>query len=77
MFCWNRLLGTQHADETSYPATGLNDPGFPEPAVWSLREFGQCYLRQLAFPFDADAVRRATFGVAAPAGPPSHTDIGG
>ncbi len=62
VFCWDRLFGTQHSDDSSYPATGLNDPDFPEPDSWSLRDFAVCYGRQLVFPFDADAVHRATWG---------------
>ncbi|MGI9596012.1 MAG: sterol desaturase family protein, partial [Acidimicrobiales bacterium] len=30
-FAWDRLFGLQHADVTSYPTTGINDPVFPEP----------------------------------------------
>ena len=62
VFCWDRLFGTQHADDTSYPTTGVNDLQFPEPKSFSAAEFGRCYLRQLAFPFDAAAVHRATHG---------------
>ena len=62
VFCWDRLFGTQHVDDTTYPPTGLNDPDFPEPKSLSLLGFARCYWRQLVFPFDASAVRRATFG---------------
>lgn len=72
LFAWDRLFGTQHVDDTSYPATGLNEPDFPEPDAVSLRGFAHCYARQLVFPFDASAVHRASFGPPIPA--PSADD---
>ena len=61
-FAWDRLFGTQHKDVTSYPTTGINDPYFPEPERWSLKEFGSSFVGQMLFPFDAAAVRRASVG---------------
>jgi sterol desaturase/sphingolipid hydroxylase (fatty acid hydroxylase superfamily) len=62
IFCWDRLFGMQHEDDTSYPPTGVNDVAFPEPQRLSLTEFGRCYVSQLWFPFDTAAVHRATYG---------------
>lgn len=62
IFCWDRLFGMQHPDDQSYPTTGVNDPDFPEPATFSPMEFGRCFVRQMVFPFDTEAVRRATHG---------------
>lgn len=62
VFCWDRLFGLQHPDDSSFPTTGVNDPDFPEPTTLSARDFAQSYLAQLRFPFDADAVHRATYG---------------
>lgn len=62
VFCWDRLFGLQHPDDTSFPTTGVNDPNFPEPKTLSVREFARSYVAQLRFPFDAEAVRRATYG---------------
>lgn len=62
VFCWDRLFGLQHADDTSFPSTGVNDVNFPEPATLSPTAFATAYVAQLRFPFDEDAVRRATYG---------------
>lgn len=62
VFCWDRLFGLQHTDDTSYPTTGVNDVNFPEPSTWSPAAFARAYLAQLRFPFDEEAVRRATYG---------------
>jgi sterol desaturase/sphingolipid hydroxylase (fatty acid hydroxylase superfamily) len=62
VFAWDRLFGTQHADVTSYPTTGINDRFFPEPTSWSLREFANGFVGQMLFPFDSAAVRRASVG---------------
>ncbi len=59
---WDRLFGTQHADDTSYPPTGINDPWFPEPGRWSPVAFARGFVGQLLFPFDSAAVRRASAG---------------
>ena len=69
IFAWDRLFGTQHADDTSYPPTGINDPHFPEPKRFGLREFASSFVGQMLFPLDGQAVRRAG---AAP-GPNSQT----
>ncbi len=61
-FAWDRLFGFQHADVTSYPTTGINDPVFPEPDRWSPGVFARSFLGQLLFPFDTAAVRRASTG---------------
>jgi sterol desaturase/sphingolipid hydroxylase (fatty acid hydroxylase superfamily) len=61
-FAWDRLFGTQHADVTSYPTTGINDPDFPEPKTWSPGEFARSFVGQMLFPFDGAAVRRASTG---------------
>jgi sterol desaturase/sphingolipid hydroxylase (fatty acid hydroxylase superfamily) len=61
-FAWDRLFGTQHADVTSYPTTGINDPWFPEPERWSPVDFARSFVGQLLFPFDGAAVRRASTG---------------
>ncbi|MDW3179410.1 MAG: sterol desaturase family protein [Acidimicrobiia bacterium] len=62
VFCWDRLFGLQHADDTSYPTTGVNDVNFPEPKTLSPKAFAAAYLAQLRFPFDEEAVKRATHG---------------
>lgn len=62
VFCWDRLFGLQHHDDTSYPTTGINDANFPEPDRLSVAAFSKAYVGQLRFPFDPDAVRRATHG---------------
>ena len=62
IICWDRLFGFQHPDDQSYPPTGVNDVNFPEPKTFSGAEFARCYARQLWFPFDTDAVHRATYG---------------
>ena len=48
---WDRLFGTQFADDTVYPATGIEDKGLPA-RIWndtgvSAGSFG----RQLIYPF--------------------------
>lgn len=62
IFAWDRLFGTQHADVTSYPPTGINDPFFPEPTRWSLKDFASSFVGHLMFPLDAAAVARASTG---------------
>ena len=62
IFAWDRLFGTQHSDITSYPPTGINDPYFPEPEHFSVSEFASCFVGQMLFPFDQEAVTRASTG---------------
>ena len=62
IFCWDRLFGMQHPDDQTYPTTGVNDLDFPEPSTFAPTEFLRCFVRQMVFPFDTDAVRRATHG---------------
>ncbi len=62
VFAWDRLFGTQHADVTTYPTTGINDPYFPEPKRLSVSEFARSFVGQMLFPFDRAAVRRASVG---------------
>ncbi len=48
---WDRMFGTQHPDDQSYPETGIQDSGFPMENSWrsvlSLRPL----LRQQFYPF--------------------------
>jgi len=60
IFCWDRLFGMQHSDITSYPATGLCDPEFPEPERFSPRQIVGSYVRQLVYPFNRRSVLIAT-----------------
>lgn len=60
VFCWDRLVGWQHPDDTSYPETGICDPAFPEPAGFTPTELVAAYLAQLRYPFDRQAVRVAS-----------------
>ena len=60
LLAWDRLFGMQHEDVTSYPPTGINDNNFPEPESLSPIDFAKAYIGQLRFPFDAEAVSRAT-----------------
>jgi sterol desaturase/sphingolipid hydroxylase (fatty acid hydroxylase superfamily) len=62
IFCWDRLFGMQHPDDQTYPTTGVNDLDFPEPSSFAPGEFVRCFVRQMLFPFDTDAVHRATHG---------------
>ncbi len=62
IFCWDRLFGMQHPDDQTYPTTGVNDLDFPEPSSFAPTEFLRCFVRQMIFPFDTGAVRRATHG---------------
>lgn len=62
IFAWDRLFGTQHPDDTSYPPTGINDPFFPEPTRFRVSEFASCFVGQMLFPFDQEAVTRASTG---------------
>ena len=52
----------QHPDDQTYPTTGVNDLDFPEPSSFAPTEFLRCFVRQMIFPFDTGAVRRATHG---------------
>lgn len=60
VFCWDRLVGWQHHDVTSYPETGICDAAFPEPTSFSPGKLAAAYLAQLRYPFDREAVRIAT-----------------
>ncbi len=62
IFAWDRIFGTQHGDVTSYPPTGINDPYFPEPERFSLSDFASSFVGQMLFPFDREAVARASAG---------------
>lgn len=62
IFAWDRLFGTQHSDITSYPPTGINDPYFPQPERFSVSEFASSFVGQMLFPFDKEAVTRASSG---------------
>ena len=62
IFAWDRLFGTQHPDDTSYPPTGINDPYFPEPSRFKVSEFASSFVGQMLFPFDQEAVARASTG---------------
>ncbi|MDH4277187.1 MAG: sterol desaturase family protein [Acidimicrobiia bacterium] len=62
IFAWDRLFGTQHPDDTSYPPTGINDPYFPEPTRFGVAEFASSFVGQMLFPFDSEAVARASTG---------------
>lgn len=57
---WDRIFRFQHPDVTSYPATGLCDPHFPEPATFSPRELARCYWGQLRYPFSRRSVMLAS-----------------
>lgn len=77
IFCWDRLVGFQCSDDTTYPTTGINDLRFPQPKRWAISDLCSNLLGQLAYPFDRDAVRKASEGsphdtiAAAPGGPAS------
>lgn len=60
VFCWDRLVGWQHPDDTSYPETGIYDRAFPEPTGFSPGALAEAYLAQLRYPFNRDAVRVAS-----------------
>lgn len=60
IFAFDRLFGTQHADVTSYPPTGIGDDSFPEPQSWSPVEFARAFVGQMLYPFDKTAVGIAT-----------------
>ncbi len=62
LFAWDRLFGTQHSDDTSYPTTGINDRHFPEPQSMSPRELSSTFIGQMLFPLDREAVARASQG---------------
>ncbi len=62
LFAWDRLFGTQHSDDTSYPTTGINDRHFPEPKSMSPLELSSSFVGQMLFPLDREAVARASAG---------------
>lgn len=62
IFCWDRLAGFQCDDDTSYPTTGINDLQFPQPKSWSFKELSSSLVGQMLYPFDRDAVRKASEG---------------
>lgn len=51
LFTWDRLFGTQHPDDVSYPPTGIGDPGYPEPRSYRPRDLLGSVTAQLLYPF--------------------------
>lgn len=51
LFTWDRLFGTQHPDDTSYPPTGIGDPAYPEPRSYHPRDLLGSVTAQLLYPF--------------------------
>ncbi|MEZ5411525.1 MAG: sterol desaturase family protein [Acidimicrobiales bacterium] len=51
LFTWDRLFGTQHPDDVSYPATGIGDPEYPEPRSYRPRDLLSSVTAQLLYPF--------------------------
>lgn len=68
VFAWDRLFGTQHDNPNIYPATGLNDESYPDPANWSMGEMARSLYGQMVYPFRRDAVQRAESAEAFAAG---------
>ena len=52
---WDRLFGTQHEDDVSYPLTGAPSRDFPTEQAAPLHALPTCFLRQLAYPILAGA----------------------
>ncbi len=62
IFCWDRLAGFQSKDDVTYPTTGINDLRFPQPKRWSVQDLCSNLISQFLYPFDRDAVRKASEG---------------
>ena len=48
---WDRLFGTQFADDTVYPATGIEGKAFPHESGTTPRSQLRSFARQLIYPF--------------------------
>jgi sterol desaturase/sphingolipid hydroxylase (fatty acid hydroxylase superfamily) len=48
---WDRIFGTQSADDNIYPETGIDDPEFPHEKVGEGRAFLAVWWAQLIYPF--------------------------
>ena len=62
IFCWDRLVGFQSKDDVTYPTTGINDVRFPQPKSWRVKDLCSNLIGQFLYPFDRDAVRKASEG---------------
>ncbi|MEM7284951.1 MAG: sterol desaturase family protein [Actinomycetota bacterium] len=48
---WDRAFGTQNADSTSYPPTGIDQERFPFPESLAPKEMASAFAAQVAWPF--------------------------
>jgi len=53
LFTWDRLFGTQHPDDVSYPPTGIGDPDFPEPRSYRPQDLLGSVTAQILYPFSS------------------------